>query len=537
MPVDANDERTPTAAGGAPVACPTPAAGAPRGHVALVGAGPGDLGLLTRRAAELLGRCDVVVYDRLINDELLVLCPGARRIYVGKRVASHPVPQHEINQILVREGLAGRRVVRLKGGDPYIFGRGGEEARELAAAGVPFEVVPGVTSAVAALSYAGIPATDRSCAASVHFVTGHRRENGELGMDFDALARVGGTLVFMMAVSTTPEITRGLLSAGMDPSTPAAMVERGTTARQRRVDATLATVADASRDAGVASPAILVVGEVCALAVTLDWYDKLPLRGLTVAVTRPADRVGTLTRRLRELGADVIEAPCIETRPVPSETLVGTIEGLRDHAWVVLTSTVGVRCLFDALRCAGRDARWLAGVGVAAIGSATADELRRHQIEPDLVPDVFDGTHLAADIAVRSRAGERVLLFRSAIGSPELSEGLVRAGLVVDDKACYETVLVGDAVDERERARIEAGEASLVTFTSASTADGFVKAFPELDPGTLPAVCIGPMCAAAAERHGFACATSERATIDSLVEAVVARAAELRAASGHGEGV
>ena len=498
------------------------------GMVALVGAGPGDLGLLTRRAAELLGRCDVVVYDRLINDELLGLCPQAKRIYVGKRVACHPVPQHEINQILVREGLAGRRVVRLKGGDPYIFGRGGEEARELAAAGVPFEVVPGVTSAVSALSYAGIPATDRTCAASVHFVTGHRRENGELGMDFDALARVGGTLVFMMAVSTTPEIARGLLAAGMDPSTPAAMVERGTTARQRRVDATLATVADASRDAGVTSPAILVVGEVCAFAETLDWYDKLPLRGLTVAVTRPADRLGTLTRRLRELGADVIEAPCIETRPVPSETLVGAIEGLREHAWVVLTSTVGVRCLFDALRCAGRDARWLSGVGVAAIGSATADELRRHQIEPDLVPDVFDGAHLAVDIAARSRAGERVLLFRSAIGSPELSEGLVQAGLVVDDVACYETVLVGDAVDEHERARIEAGEASLVTFTSASTADGFTKAFPELDAAVLPAVCIGPMCAAAARAHGFSCEVSARATIDSLIEAVVARWRELR---------
>ena len=213
---------------------------------------------------------------------------------------------------------------------------------------------------------------------------------------------------------------------------------------------------------------------------------------------------------------------------MPSETLVGAIEGLREHAWVVLTSTVGVRCLFDALRCAGRDARWLAGVGVAAIGSATADELRRHQIEPDLVPDVFDGAHLAAGIAARSRAGERVLLFRSAIGSPELSEGLVQAGLVVDDVACYETVLVGDAVDEYERARIEAGEASLVTFTSASTADGFTKAFPELDAAELPAVCIGPMCAAAARAHGFSCEVSARATIDSLIEAVVARWRELR---------
>lgn len=537
MPVDANDERTPTAAGGAPVACPTPAAGAPRGHVALVGAGPGDLGLLTMRAAELLGHCDVVVYDRLVNDELLVLCPGARRIYVGKRVASHPVPQHEINQILVREGLAGRRVVRLKGGDPYIFGRGGEEARELAAAGVPFEVVPGVTSAVAALSYAGIPATDRSCAPSVHLVTGHRRENGELGMDFDALARVGGTLVFMMAVATTPEICSGLLAAGMDPATPAAMVERGTTPRQRRVDATLGTVADVAVASGVRSPAILVVGGVCALAERLDWYDRLPLRGFTVAVTRPADRVGTLSKRLRELGADVISAPCIETRHRDPAELVGVIEGLRDHAWVTLTSTVGVDCLFDALRTAGRDARWLAGVGIAAIGSATAAALRRYQVEPDLVPAVYDGIHLAAEIARRCEPGESVLLFRSSLGAPELPEGLAAAGLVVEDVPCYETVLVDDAVDERERARIEAGEASLVTFTSASTADGFVKAFPELDPGTLPAVCIGPMCAAAAERHGFACATSERATIDSLVEAVVARAAELRAASGHGEGV
>lgn len=498
------------------------------GRVYLVGAGPGDPGLLTMRAAELLRSCDVVVYDRLVNDELLDLAPQARRVYVGKRVACHPVPQHEINQILVREGQAGNVVVRLKGGDPYIFGRGGEEARDLEAAGVPFEVVPGVTSAVAALSYAGIPATDRSCAPSVHLVTGHRRENGDLGMDFEALARVGGTLVFMMAVSTTPEICEGLLRAGMDPQMPAAMVERGTTPAQRRVDATLATIAEASVAEQVKSPAILVVGGVCALADQLDWYDRLPLRGVTVAVTRPADRAGTLTARLRALGADVIAAPCIETRPYPPEQFAPTIEALRDHAWVVLTSTVGVRCLFDALRAAGRDARWLAGVGVAAIGSATAAELRRNQVEPDLVPDVYDGTHLAQAIARRSRPGESCLLFRSAIGTPELSQGLRAAGMAVEDVACYETVLLEDAVGERERARIEAGEADLVTFTSASTANGFAKAFPNLDAAGLPAVCIGPACAAAAREHGFACEVSERATIDSLVEAVLAHARGLR---------
>lgn len=492
-----------------------------RGHVCLVGAGPGDPGLLTVRARELLEACDVVVYDRLANEELLAYAPRARRINVGKRVACHPVPQHEINQILVREGQAGNMVVRLKGGDPYIFGRGGEEGRALEEAGVSFEVVPGVTSAVAALSYAGIPATDRSCAASVHLITGHRRENGELGLDFDALAHVGGTLVFMMAVSTTPEICSGLLAAGMEPSTPAAMVERGTTPAQRRVEGTLATMAEVARQQQVKSPAILVVGEVCDLAAQLDWYDRLPLRGTTIVVTRPQDRIGTLAGKLLRLGAEVIAAPCIETRPLDPKGLVSTIEGIHQHAWLALTSTVGVKCLFGALEASGHDARWLAGIKIAAIGTATAAELARHHVKADLVPAVFDGRHLAAEIAEQCQPGDSVLLLRSAIGVAELPEGLVSAGMRVTDVACYETAFVADALDDADRARIEAGEADLITFTSASTAHGFAEAFPDLDCSKLPAVCIGPTCAAAATQHGFGCTLSDEATVDSLVEAIV----------------
>ena len=492
-----------------------------RGRVWLVGAGPGEIGLLTLRAKELLSQADVVVYDRLVNDELLSFAPQARLVYVGKQAASHPVPQWRINEILVEEGRAGNRVVRLKGGDPYIFGRGGEEARELRAAGVPFEVVPGVTSAVAALSYAGIPATDRSCAPSVHLITGHRREGDELELDYDALVRVGGTLVFMMAIATTPAICEGLLAAGMDPQTPAAMGERGTTPLQRRVDATLGTMAEQVVAQRVKSPAIFVVGEVCALASELDWFDELPLRGRTVAVTRPKDRAGTLSRRLRALGADVIPVPCIESHPYDPAGLSEVIEHIHEHAWVVLTSAVGVRCLVDAIAAAGRDLRWLSGVGIAAIGPATAAALRRNNLSADYVPGVYDGEHLASGLAERMGGDGSVLLFRSEQGTASLPDGLTAAGVRVTDVACYETVLVSDGIDQADAGRIRAGEADFVTVTSASTADGFAAAFPDLDPASVTAVCIGPTSRAAAERHGYACVQSDEATIDSLIEAII----------------
>lgn len=377
--------------------------------VALVGAGPGRLDLITVRGLDLLKHADVVVHDRLDTAELLAFAgvqgPAgrARLIDVGKYAGSHPVPQGEINEILINEAKKPqvKLVVRLKGGDPYVFGRGGEEASALAAAGIPFEVVPGISSALAALSYAGVPATDRRHAASFHVLTGHRRANGPLDIDFRALVEAGGTDIFLMSVATLDDIARGLLTAGRDPETPACVVERGTSPRQRRIDGTLETISERAREASVQSPAILVVGEVCSLASELDWFDRLPLRGCRIAVTRPADRAKCLVRDLRALGAEVIETPLIKTVPRPVGELVPVMKRLSGFSWLVLTSTEGVRCLNEALRAADLDARALAGLRIAAVGPATASALASLGVRADLVPQRYDTEHLARELVER----------------------------------------------------------------------------------------------------------------------------------------
>ena len=287
------------------------------GKVTLVGAGPGDPGLLTRKGLEALQNAEVVVYDRLVGPAILALMPEhAEQINVGKQASHHPIPQDQINRILLDKALEGKNVVRLKGGDPFLFGRGGEELELLVQHGVPFEEVPGITSAIAAPAYGGIPVTHRDCCSSLHIVTGHQRAGKELDIDFEALVRTGGTLVFLMGVSALPALCRGLLDAGMAPDTPAATVESGTTPAQRRTSATLADLPRRAAEVGVESPAVIVVGQVCALAEQFDWFDRLPLKGKTVVVTRPKERAGTLSGRLRSLGADVWEYPCIATVPL-----------------------------------------------------------------------------------------------------------------------------------------------------------------------------------------------------------------------------
>lgn len=515
-----------------PTACGSDAARAGRdpavGTVVLVGAGPGDPGLITLRGRDALARADVVVHDRLVAPELLLLAPRARLVDVGKEQGRHPVPQERINELLVREARrVGPRgvVVRLKGGDPYLFGRGGEEASALRAARVPFEVVPGVTSALAAPSYAGIPVTDRRLASSVHVVTGHRRADGALGIDYRALARTGGTLVFLMAVATMPEICSGLLEAGLARDTPAAVVERGTTPAQRRVDGRLDTIAARASDAGVASPAVLVVGGVAALAPELDWFGDLPLRGCTVLVTRPRDRAGELLSLLRRAGARTRFLPCIRTVMAPRDRLAGILERLDRYAWLVLTSPFGVACLFEGLGAAGRDARWLAHVRIAVIGAATARALADHGVRADLMPDVYDGAHLgralvdaAADGGDRDGA-PRVLLFRSEAAPPDLAEVLERARLRVDDVAAYRTELAPEPAPAALAEELARRPDMLVTFTSPSTVEGFRRAFPRESCGRLTAVCLGATTARAAARAGFAVVTAASATMESLVDA------------------
>ncbi|MBC5729336.1 uroporphyrinogen-III C-methyltransferase [Pseudoflavonifractor hominis] len=491
------------------------------GKVILVGAGPGDPGLLTVKGREALAQADVVVYDRLVSPAILDLIPAkARRIDVGKNAGCHPVPQEEINRILLEEGSGNQVVVRLKGGDPFLFGRGGEELELLARHGVPFEEVPGITSAIAAPAYAGIPVTHRDFCSSLHIITGHRRAGEKLDIDFAALCRAKGTLVFLMGVSALPDICAGLLAAGMDGSTPAAVVERGTTPDQRRISATLEELPARAAAAEVRSPAVIVVGGVCALAEEFDWFDRLPLRGKQVVVTRPRERAGTLTGRLRALGAQVWEHPCIETIPLsPCPEMEEALGHLERYEWLALTSPAGAEFLWAALERMGLDARALAGVHLAAIGPGTARALAGHGLKADLIPEVYDASHLGEALA--AQAAGRVLLLRAREGSPALTQALERAKLEYNDVAIYETCY-RNPKSQALREAVEESRVDLVTFTSASTVKGFLATVGEgADLSRITGICIGEQTAAEARRSGIPVRVARSATLEALTECAV----------------
>ena len=487
------------------------------GSVILVGAGPGDPGLLTQKGRQAIENAQVVVYDRLVSPAILSLIPrDAEKINVGKESSNHLVPQEEINRILLRKAQEDKRVVRLKGGDPFLFGRGGEELELLEAAGIPFQVVPGVTSALSVPAYAGIPVTHRDFCSSVHIITGHARAGAELHIDFEALRRTGGTLVFLMSVSSLPRICRGLLDAGMAPDMPAAVVERGTLPRQRKLVSTLEKLPSEAEKAGVKSPAIIVVGKVCALSSRFDWFDGLPMKGKTVVVTRPEDRSGTLTQRLRELGAEVVDYPCIRTvAREENPELEEAMENLSRYRCLVFTSPAGPEIFFRRLRAAGRDARALSGLTLAAIGPKTAKAMERFGVTADLVPETYDSDHLAK--ALEAVEGP-VLLCRASRGSTALPEMLERKGIPFADVPVYDTVYAAPAPQKVDALL---GETLLVTFTSASTVRGFVESLPGRDLKNVIGCCIGKQTEAEAKKHGLATAVSQEATMESLVECIL----------------
>ncbi|HVS29556.1 MAG TPA: uroporphyrinogen-III C-methyltransferase [Solirubrobacteraceae bacterium] len=487
------------------------------GSVYLVGAGPGDPGLLTARALELIAAADAIVYDRLIPDGAL---DGARRdaelIYVGKRPGEPSISQEEINSLLVEHARAGRTVVRLKGGDPFVFGRGGEEAAALSAAGVPYEVVPGVTAGVAGPAYAGIPVTDRERASAVAFVTGHEDPaKGDSTLDWDALARFPGTLVFYMGVRALPRIAERLIAAGRPADEPAAVIERGTHPDQRTLTATLETIAEAAADAGVGAPAITVVGDVVALNEQLDWLPQQPLAGRSVAVTRARVQASELAERLRRLGARVVQAPAIRIEPLPGAALT-----LDDVDLVCLTSPNGVRLLFERLRSDGLDARALAGRTVAAIGPGTAAALREHGVLADIVPErsVAEGLLEAlADVAP-----SRALIARARGARDVLPQGLRQRGFDVRVVELYETV----AEPLSDDARAAALQADYVTFTSSSTVRFFLDALDGASPpASLRIVSIGPVTTEALRERGLEPhLEASRHDIDGVVDALLADA-------------
>ena len=491
------------------------------GKVWLVGAGPGDAGLFTRKGYDVLQQADVVVYDALVGDGVLACVPrGARTIDVGKRAANHTMRQEQISQVLLDEALAGNKVVRLKGGDPFMFGRGGEELELLAEHGVPYEVVPGITSALAVPAYNGIPVTHRDFTSSLHIITGHKRAGADYDIDFEALVRTKGTLVFLMGVRSLPDIMEGLLSAGMSPDMSAAVLQEGTTAGQRRVVATVSTLAERAVEAQIEAPAIIVVGGVCALADEFEWYEKLPLSGCKVVVTRPAELVSTMSDRLRKLGAEVLDVPAIATVPIEdNEALANAFENIALYDWVVFTSPSGVRIFFDEMLKAEVDCRLLTGE-IAALGQGTANELRKHGYFADLVPEGATGEALGEALAETAEPNSRILIPRARIGNPELVEILVAAGHSVDDVPTYDTVpLEGGLIGLADQ--IEQGRIFCVAFTSSSGVRAFVEAHPDVDPTRVCAACIGEKTRATAEGFGMKTFMSERATMDSLAAAIM----------------
>lgn len=477
--------------------------------VFLVGAGPGDPGLLTVRGAELLAGADVVVYDRLSVASLLDLAPPtAQRISVGKAPGKVTMSQDDINALLVELGSAGRQVVRLKGGDPFVFARGGEEAAALAAAGLAYEVVPGISSALAAPAYAGIPVTLRHSSTSFTVVTGHEDPAATRHVDWEAVAKVGGSIVILMGVARWPAIAERLLAGGLDPDTPAAAVQWGTRPNQRTTRATLATLADHP----LASPSVIVVGVVA--AQELSWFEQRPLFGRTVVVTRARTQAGGLADALRAQGAEVLQVPVIETVDAADEgaALQGAAQrcaaGVYD--WVVLTSANGVERLLGALH----DARDLGGTKVAVVGPGTAQVLRRHGVRADLVPDVAVGEAL---VDAFPEGSGRVLVVCPEVARDIVPRGIGAKGWAVDQVVAYRTRTLRP--NPALAAAVAAADA--VTFTSSSTVDNLLDA---VGVEGLPAmrVSIGPITSASLEARGAtANVTAEPHTIDGLVAAVV----------------
>ncbi|MCD8012678.1 MAG: uroporphyrinogen-III C-methyltransferase [Lachnospiraceae bacterium] len=604
------------------------------GKVTLVGAGPSDPGLFTLKGKRALEAAEAVVYDALVGQGILNMIPGtAEAINVGKRANHHTMPQNEISQLLVQKAKEGKRVVRLKGGDPFLFGRGGEEIEALVQEGIPFEVVPGVTSALAVPAYQGIPVTHRDFCSSVHIITGHKRaaagcshpqtekslnasaecsypqteeslnaaaecshsqtekslnasagcshsQTGEFlnaaepahalpdnetvpDIDFDALVRTKGTLVFLMGVSSLGDICRGLLVAGMQPSTPAALLIQGTTAHQRRIIATVATLEEEVKRQGSDTPAIIVVGDVCALAEEFSWVDRQPLGGVKVLLTRPKELISETAAKLREKGAEVLELPTIRTERIPyNGRLAQAFERLDTYQWIVFTSPTGVRIFFEEMKERGIDCRALGSVQFAVIGNGTKKALAEHGFYADLMPDVYDAAHLGRALrnaivnmnseqrifmeenSQRQSSGKcflddgrdlsHILIPRAAAGSPELLAELGE-GVCVDDIPTYETrYATSPYVDLRKE--FAGGAIDYVMFTSASTVRGFAAAVEETPPPcaqresrpqgeaqemdytNVQAICIGKQTEAAAAGLGMKTYVAANASVDSLIE-------------------
>jgi uroporphyrinogen III methyltransferase / synthase len=508
-----------------------------KGRVYLVGAGPGALDLVTLRARQLVGQADVLVYDYLCNPEMLRWARAeVEIIYAGKSGAAHTLTQGEINALLVARAQAGKEVVRLKGGDPYVFGRGGEEAQILARAGVPFEVVPGVTSAIAAPAYAGIPVTHRDFASTVTFVTGHEDPTkAESGIDWAHLARLRGTKIFLMGVERLREIAQRLIAEGADPAAPVALVRWGTTARQESLEGTLATVADLVEKRGFSAPAVTIVGDVVKLRRELNWFEALPLFGQRVVVTRTRQQASVLTKRLAQLGADVLEIPTIRIVPVAlGETERSKLANLSAHFdWVVFTSPNAVELFFADYFKQRSDLRDLGPVKMAAVGPATAKKLQDLHLRVDLQPEIYTSEKLAECFSGKVVTSARFCLPHGQLADPLLADHLHEWGGSVEEWLLYDTELEQEDLTGA-RARYLREGAHWITFTSSSTVENWhaLQLQPASGAPQPKVVSMGPVTSTTLHKLGYEIAAEAPAsTLDALIATICRLSIESRHAN------
>jgi uroporphyrinogen III methyltransferase / synthase len=510
-----------------------------KGTVYLVGAGPGDAGLLTLRGAELLRRADVVVYDALVNPELLQLASKtAEVIYGGKRAGDHTISQADLNQLLIRKAREGKTVVRLKGGDPYVFGRGGEEAEQLADAGLDFEVVPGVSSFVAVPNYAGVPLTHRDFCSRLTLITGHADPAKEAAaIDWAQVATTPGTKVIMMGTERIGQIARRLIEHGMAAETPIAMVRWGTTGRQQSIAGTLGTIAQVAEQNQIQPPTVAVIGEVVKLRSKLNWFERRPLFGQRVVVTRSREQAGELSARLRELGAEVLEVPTIKLEaPTRREEVVEALLELNAYDWLVFTSPNGVTTFFDYFFRQFHDMRDLGGARIAAVGPGTAKKLKELHLQVDLTPEEALASSVGEAFAkFESIENLKICLLRAEVANRELPAALEALGAIVDDIGCYKTVSETEDPAGSVPQLLDGG-ADWVLFTSASTVEHFHERFdlPSLIAKFphLKVVSIGPETSKALGGLGLEPKIEAQVhTLDGLLTALLGSAHELRKAS------
>lgn len=502
-----------------------------KGKVSLIGAGPGDPLLLTLRGARAIAEADVLVHDRLAHPKLLEHAKrSAELIYVGKTPEHHTMKQDEINRLLVDLALAGKKVARVKGGDPFVFGRGGEEAEALAKAGVEFDVVPGVSSAIGVPAYAGIPVTHRGVATSLGIVTGHEDPSkGESSVRWEHLARGLDTLVFLMGVGNLPEIASKLIENGRAPETPAAVIEWGTRAEQRTVTATLATIAAAADQEGISAPAVTVVGDVVGLREQLAWFDRRPLFGQTIVVTRAREQASELSSRLSDLGANVVEFPVISCRPLEDTSeLDAAIITLGDYDWIVFTSVNGVEFFVRRLFEMGADVRALGGVSIACMGEATQRAVESHSLRVDFTPGRFVAEAFVEEFP-DIEPDTRILVARALEAREVIPDELRKLGATVTVAPCYRTV-ISSADGADLRLMLASGQVDVVTFTSSSTVRNFAQLLGDdeefsalLDQAKIAS--IGPITSETAAELGMRVdVEAEVYTIPGLVDAILRHA-------------